>query len=268
MSVVAATVVGMLKQSLSPSRASDFQQCPRLFKYRVIDRLPEPASPAASKGTLVHAVIEQLFGLPAAERTLERAQQLVPGQWDDLRERDPRLAELFADSDPAEEAAWLASAAELLGGYFQIEDPTRYEPAALEQRVAHELDSGLTLQGIIDRVDIAPDGRIRIIDYKSGKSPSIRFQDKALAQMRFYALVVWRTRGVIPTLLQLYYLADRHVLSLEPTEAELLATERRMQALWDAIQTAYETDHFPPSPSRLCDWCAHKSICPAFRTPA
>lgn len=264
MSVVAATVVGMLKQSLSPSRASDFQQCPQLFKYRVIDRLPEPASPAASKGTLVHAVIEQLFSLPAADRTLDRAKNLVPGQWEALRERDPRLADLFAGSDPAQEAAWLASAVELVGGYFQIEDPTRYEPAALEHRVAHELDSGLTLSGIIDRVDIAPDGRIRIIDYKSGKSPAFRFREKAYQQMRFYALVVWRTRGVLPTLLQLYYLTDRQVLSLEPTETELLATERRMQALWDAIETAYETDHFPPSPSRLCDWCAHQSICPAF----
>lgn len=254
----------MLKPTLSPSRAGDFQRCPLLFRLRVVDKLPEPASLAASKGTLVHAVLEELFSLPMGQRTLDRAQTMLPEQWNLLRERDPRLAELFGDDDPAQEATWLASAIDLLGNYFQIEDPNRYAPAALEQRVETTLDSGLRLSGIIDRVDVAPDGRIRIIDYKSGKSPGIRFQESALTQMKFYALVVWRTRGVIPTLLQLYYLADKQILALEPTEEDLLATERRMQALWDAISEAYEHGDFPPNPSKLCNWCSFQDICPAF----
>lgn len=254
----------MIKRSLSPSRASDFQQCPLLFRFRVIDRIPEPASPAASRGTLVHSVIEELFGHPSGERTLERARAMVPERWAALQSADPRLNELFAGSDPAAEAEFLASAGELIGSYFMLEDPNRYEPDALEERVSHELDSGLTLSGIVDRIDVAPDGRIRIIDYKSGKSPGIRFREKAYTQMKFYALVIWRTRGVLPTLLQLYYLADRQILSLEPNESELLATERRMQALWDAIETAWETQHFPPQTTKLCDWCAHRSLCPSW----
>lgn len=36
--------------SLSPSRASDFMQCPLLYRFRVIDRLPEKPSPAAKIG--------------------------------------------------------------------------------------------------------------------------------------------------------------------------------------------------------------------------
>ena len=95
----------------------------------------------------------------------------------------------------------------------------------------HVLDSGLSLGGIVDRVDVAPDGRIRVVDYKCGRSVGERFEGKALFQMKFYALVIWRTRGVIPTLLQLYYLADQTVLSYEPAEADLLATERKVVAL-------------------------------------
>ncbi|HWG94151.1 MAG TPA: PD-(D/E)XK nuclease family protein, partial [Mycobacteriales bacterium] len=62
--------------SLSPSRAGDFLTCPLLFRFRTIDRLPEPPSSAATRGTLVHAALEALFDLPAAERTPERAAAL------------------------------------------------------------------------------------------------------------------------------------------------------------------------------------------------
>ncbi|NLG21049.1 MAG: PD-(D/E)XK nuclease family protein, partial [Actinomycetales bacterium] len=47
--------------ALSPSRASDFMQCPLLYRFRVIDRLPEPPSAAAARGTLVHAALERVF---------------------------------------------------------------------------------------------------------------------------------------------------------------------------------------------------------------
>ena len=58
-----ATVSG---PSLSPSRAADFMTCPLLFRFRTIDRLPEPPSHAATRGSPVHAVLERLFDLTAA----------------------------------------------------------------------------------------------------------------------------------------------------------------------------------------------------------
>ena len=33
--------------ALSPSRVSDFKTCPLLFRFRAVDRLPEPPSPEA-----------------------------------------------------------------------------------------------------------------------------------------------------------------------------------------------------------------------------
>jgi len=247
-----------VRTALSPSRASDFLTCPLLYRFRTIDRFPEPPDPVAVRGTLVHAVLENLFGEVAVARTLERAQELLPETWETLRAAHPDLTALEVPD------GWLASAGELLSSYFTMEDPSRIEPEALELRVDHALESGLSLGGIVDRVDVAPDGRIRVVDYKTGRSVGERFEGKALFQMKFYALVIWRTRGVIPTLLQLYYLADQTVLSYEPTESDLLATERKVVALWDAIQTAIEREQFPPRPSALCQWCRHQDKCPEF----
>ncbi|MEH3034499.1 MAG: PD-(D/E)XK nuclease family protein [Aeromicrobium erythreum] len=259
-----APPVRQLRTALSPSRAGDFQTCPLLYRFRSIDRLPEPASPAAARGTLVHSVLEHLFDLPAAERTLEQAAALVHERWPVLQAEDPRLAELFTADEAAEQASWLASATELLGSYFRLEDPRWLEPAERELRVDHVLESGLGLGGIVDRLDVAPDGRIRVVDYKGGRAPSPRFEDKALFQMRFYALVVWRTRGVVPTLLQMLYLGDGTVLEVVPTEADLLATERKVQALWDAISDCLARGEFQPRRSALCGWCSHQALCPEF----
>lgn len=250
-----------VRERLSPSRAADFLGCPLRYRYRTVDRLPEPADPAAVRGTLVHAVLEDLFDLPAGERTLERAVAAVPTSWGRLRETDDRLATLFGAED--DERAWLASAHRLLESYFALEDPRWLEPHGREVRVDHRLVSGLGLGGIVDRIDVAADGRIRIVDYKTGRSPGERYEGKALFQMRFYALVVWRSRGVLPTLLQLLYLGDRTVLSYEPTVEDLEATERKLDALWEAIDAALRTGDFPARPGSLCRWCSFADACPA-----
>ncbi|SDQ40605.1 RecB family exonuclease [Quadrisphaera sp. DSM 44207] len=248
-------------RSLSPSRASDFVQCPLLYRFRVIDRLPEPPSPAALRGTVVHAVLERLFDLPAAERTPQAARSLLTPSWEHLREQDPELAALFEDD---EEQQWLTSAAVLLDRWFELEDPTRLEPAERELFVEVDLDSGLRLRGYVDRLDVSPAGDLRVVDYKTGRSPKEAFEAKALFQMRFYALVLWRLRGVVPRVLQLVYLGDGQVLRYSPHEDELRATERKLEALWRAVQRATETGDWRPRRSRLCDWCAHQSLCPLF----
>lgn len=248
--------------SLSPSRASDFMACPLLYRFRSIDRLPEPPSPGATRGTLVHKVLEDLFDLPAHDRTAERAGQMVPRTWQALTTADPVLLDMF-DDDQAE-ARWLRSCCEVLARYFTLEDPRRLEPTEREFYVEALLTNRLLLRGFIDRLDIAPDGRIRVVDYKSGRSPGEAFEARALFQLRFYALVLWRTRGVIPAVLQLIYLGNGEILRHEPDAADLLATERKVGAVWQAIRHAEETGDWRPSPSRLCDWCSFRDLCPEF----
>ncbi|MFH8795173.1 RecB family exonuclease [Streptomyces sp. NPDC017941] len=285
--------------SLSPSRASDFMQCPLLYRFRVIDKLPEKPSEAATRGTLVHAVLERLFDAPATERTAPRAKALIPGQWERLREAKPELADLFADEDaehpehPEHAAAtddrvggadgaggadgpdradgagerlarWLADAERLVERWFTLEDPTRLEPAERELFVEAELASGLKLRGIIDRVDVAPTGEVRIVDYKTGKAPRPEYAEGALFQMKFYALVVWRLKGVVPRRLQLVYLGSGDVITYDPVEADLHRVERKLLSLWDAIVRATETGEWRPRPTKLCGWCDHRAVCPEF----
>ena len=83
-------------------------------------------------------------------------------------------------------------------------------------------------------------------------------------QLRFYALVLWRSAGVLPTLLRLYYLADREVLDYRPDERDLLALERQVDALGVALAKARATGDWRHKPSKLCDWCSFQSLCPAF----
>ncbi|MGW1053981.1 PD-(D/E)XK nuclease family protein [Streptomyces sp. NPDC002521] len=251
--------------SLSPSRAGDFMQCPLLYRFRVIDRLPEKPSAAATKGTLVHAVLERLFDAPAAERTAPRAKALVPGQWDRLRESRPEVTELFADDPDGERlAGWLAEAERLVERWFTLEDPTRLEPAERELFVEAELESGLRLRGIIDRVDVAPTGEVRIVDYKTGKAPRPEYSEGALFQMKFYALVVWRLKRVVPRRLQLVYLGSGDVLTYDPVPADLERVERKLHALWEAIEQATQTGEWRPRPTKLCGWCDHQAHCPEF----
>ena len=254
--------------SLSPSRAADFKTCPLLYRLRSIDRLPEAPSRAATRGTVVHAVLEQLFDLPAAGRTPAAARALVTPTWQRLLAAEPRLGELFGDQnvgdpDAGELGEWLESAGGLVENYFTLEDPSRLEPAGREELVEIVID-GLRLRGYVDRIDVSPAGDVRVVDYKTGSLPREAFEAKALFQMKFYALVLWRLRGVVPRQLRLMYLADRDTLSYAPDAEELQRFEGTLRAIWAAIARATAAEDFRPSPSRLCDWCDHHALCPAF----
>jgi putative RecB family exonuclease len=252
------------RPSLSPSRAADFKSCPLLYRFRTIDRLPERKSAAAVRGTLVHAVLERLYDLPAAERSQEAAQALIPEAWEVLS-AEPGIDELFAEGgDAGSLEAWLASAGKLVDTYFSLEDPTRIEPHGREELVEVTLPDGLLLRGFVDRIDVAANGAIRVVDYKTGAMPREAFEAKALFQMKFYALVLWRTRGVVASQLKLMYLGDGDTLTYAPDEQELLRFERTLRAIWSAIERAVATGDFRPNKSRLCDWCDHQALCPSF----
>lgn len=252
------------RPALSPSRATDFKQCPLLYRFRAIDRLPEETSAAQLRGSVVHAALEQLYGLPAGLRSPDTARSLVQRAWDQMVAAEPELA---GELDPGQPTQLLEDARALVSGYYRLEDPTRFDPQCCEQRVEVELADGTLLRGYIDRIDVAATGELRVVDYKTGKAPPAAralAEFKAMFQMKFYAVALFRSRGVPPTRLRLIYLADGQLLDYSPDRDELLRFEKTLMAIWRAIQSAGETGDFRPNPSRLCDWCPHQQRCPAF----
>src|SRR5687768_15987016 len=182
------------RPSLSPSRAADFKTCPLLYRFRTIDRLPERKSLAAVRGTLVHSVLERLYDLPAAGRTVAAAQELIAPAWADLRE-EPGVADLFATAQedgaetdanaPESVEAWLTSAGRLVEKYFTLEDPTRIQPHGREELVEVTLPDGLLLRGYVDRLDLAANGALRVVDYKTGSTPREAFEGRPLSKLKF-----------------------------------------------------------------------------------
>lgn len=250
--------------ALSPSRAADFKQCPLLYRFRAIDRLPEPPSTAQLRGSLVHSVLEQLYAMPSADRVHDTAISLVDPAWAAAVAANPDLVDQLT-SDQRDEV--LSEAQSLLSGYYRLEDPTRFDPQSCEQRIEVELADGVVLRGFVDRIDVAATGEMRVVDYKTGRAPSAvraMAEAKALFQMKFYAVALLRSRGILATRLRLIYLADGQILDYEPELDELERFEKTLTAIWRAIESAGATGEFRANQTRLCSWCTHQSRCPAF----
>ncbi|MBT0568109.1 RecB family exonuclease [Williamsia sp. CHRR-6] len=247
--------------ALSPSRAADFKQCPLLYRYRAIDRFPETPTTAQVKGTVVHSALENLFDMPAHLRTPDSAEILVDAAWEAICQREPAMRALVPD-DQVE--PFLAEAHRLIDRYYEMENPTAFDAESCELRVEVDIADDVTLRGFVDRIDVAPTGEVRVVDYKTGRSPSELFEARALFQMKFYALAILRLRGVVPHRLQLMYLADGQQLRYTPERDELERFAGTLIAIWRAIREAGATGDFQPKRSRLCQWCDHKDKCPEF----
>lgn len=247
--------------ALSATRAKDYMQCPLKFRYAVVDGISQPPTEATVKGNVVHEALENLFGIPGKKRTVTHAISLLPAAWATILDRDPQAAELFAK--PERMNAALADTEALMTNYFSLERPQNLSPKGLEKFVDARLDSGVLLRGIIDRIDQAPDGALRVIDYKTGKTPSPRFMNDALYQMRFYALLL-RNAWKLPRRMQLLYLRTADVLTLDPQDRDIDTFEAEVNQLWDRISHDANREQFDPRTSRLCDWCAFRDNCPEF----
>jgi len=247
--------------SLSPSSMGTFTSCPLSFRFSYIERLPEPPSAPASKGTLVHLALQHLMWRPPAERTVEAA----------LLDLDRARAELeahpeFAELELTEEewAGFHADAAVLVHRYFEMEDPTQVQVLGVELRVSATTSDGVTIRGIIDRLELDADGELVVTDYKTGRAPAVNREQQRLSGVHFYAFLCERLFGQRPAKVQLLYLAEPLAIITTPTEQSIRGLERKVSAIWTAVERACSADDFRPRPSKLCDWCAFQAYCPAF----
>jgi putative RecB family exonuclease len=254
--------------TLSPSRASDFKTCPQLYKFKSIDKIPTEPTIYQARGTTVHLALEKLFGEPKELRTPERLYDFFRESWTELKTTE--YPDLFETVE--EEREWGIESLNMLATYFSIEDPTSFEPEALEMDLLVDVDH-MTIRGILDRMEevteLGPDGTERtalvITDYKTGKAPGEKWANKAFFALKIYALLIRISQGVTPTRIRLLYLNGPTEYTMEITDAQLDAMQKQLAALWGAINTAITTDRWPAKTSALCNWCDFKdTICPAW----
>jgi len=248
-----------LPASLSPSKVATFTECGQAFKFSAIDRLAEPASPWTAKGTLVHLALERLHAdVAAGSRTPDVAAELV-------REA---VQEVLGSAecvgvDVGDLGAFVSDAEQLARNVFLLEDPNEVRAVGVELKLEAEV-GGVVLRGVIDRLDLRPDGSLVVVDYKTGRAPGARTEKARLAGVHFYACLVEQAFGVVPARVELLHLREPMVLSSVPSTRSRVGLRRRTSAIWAAIEQGCATDGFRPRPGPLCSVCGYRNRCPAW----
>ena len=241
---------------LSPSSATTFEQCPRRWKFRYLERLPDPPGEAALAGTLVHRVLERLLGDPAIDRNLDRARALAGEEWP-LHQALPELNQLGLDAEATRRYKWRVWQA--ISGLWDLEDPTGVQVVATERRLDVQLGS-VPFLGVLDRVDATADG-IVVTDYKSGRPPPAAYEADKLDQVLLYAAAWQASSGTEPIRARLLYLGSRSI-EIEITGERLNGVLARLQERWEALNACVTTEQFEPKTGPLCAWCPYTSRCP------
>ena len=241
---------------LSPSGAGTFEQCPRRWRFRYVERLPDPPGEAALAGSFAHRVLELLMQKPAAERTPAAAKLIARDEWADV-ESDNDYQALGHDDEGSRHFRWKSWQA--IEGLWALEDPTMVDVRATEQDVQAVL-GGVPFRGIVDRLEDEADGLV-VTDYKSGKAPGPRYRRGRLDQVLLYAAAVKEATGEMPVRARLLYLGQRPV-GIDVTQPELDGVIEKLSGTWTAINTACDTDEFEPRTGPLCGWCPYADRCP------
>jgi putative RecB family exonuclease len=264
----ATSLEHLLPKRLSPSRAADFQQCPKQFYYKTLLGLSTPATFATCKGTLAHHAFETVFDLPRAERTAERAVVYVREHWSTITNEPAYVPLHDAGADAVE--AMLCEAEELVRKWFLVERPQQFDPAERELYLKASL-AGIEVHGYIDRLDkiVDADGGTRwiISDYKTGKPAREPYLEKAFFAMNVYAYLARQQLGITVAKLRLIYVQNgkrEDVVSQTVTDASIARTEQQLERIWRSITTHASRGEFPPRKQVLCQWCHFQSECPAW----
>jgi putative RecB family exonuclease len=251
----------VLPTSLSPSKVASFKDCALAFRYSAIDHLPEPPSPHAAKGTLVHRALELLmWEEPAGQRSLPVALEKLDRARDDVLGDAEYQGLDFGDQSQAE---FLADAETLVRNYFRLENPNEVVVVGTELMLSVKVGS-LTLRGIIDRLEIDEAGEFVVTDYKTGRAPGEAYEQARLGGVHFYAFLCEQVLGRRPARVQLLHLREPLAISTVPSEQSIRGLRQQTSAVWSAIELACRRDDFRPKPGRLCGYCAYQAYCPAF----
>jgi putative RecB family exonuclease len=260
-----------LPGSLTPSKVSTFKECALAFRLSVIDKVPEPPSLQAFKGTVVHRALELLmWEEEQGARTPTVAFEKLERALDELLAGAEGTA-LGLAGEQVDELAEDARA--LVANYFVLEDPNRVRVIGTELRLQVDMNapadddgtvSRFRLRGIIDRLELNEQGELIVTDYKTGRAPGQSHEQARLGGVHFYALLCEQVLGRRPAMVQLFHLREPLAICSTPDDQSINGLERQATAIWAAVKRACLLDDFRPKPGRLCDWCGYHAYCPAW----
>ena len=231
------------------------------YKFSKIDKIPEPPTWFTHLGTFVHEVLEHFYQLDASERTVDTVRATATSRW---QESDWEAQVLALIKPMGSIADFKKAAFECMTNLWIIEDPQQTELTGMEHEVLANID-GVELKGYIDRFIIGDDGNVIISDYKTGAIPNPRFksEDDKFFQLLVYALMLQEADQEETSKLQLLYLKHSENHEMIVTPVRLAVARGVIVETKELIDKACETGEFACNTSKLCDWCFHKSYCPA-----
>ena len=242
----------MIPERLSYSAATKFDQCPRAWAFKYVEKRPTPPSFATALGSFVHSVLELVMADEPEERTVDQMRAHAATVWGspENAERLEQLGPLFRSPDGI--GRLRATAWWMLKRWREvIEDPTAIDVVGLEARYSVEI-GGVPFVGLVDRLD-REGGALVVVDYKTGKP-------RDTIQGFLYAAAVEAATGELPTCVRMVYLrhrtSERLVTGRSVSQAVLA-----LRATWDRILVAVEAQRFPTKVGPLCEWCEHVEVC-------
>jgi putative RecB family exonuclease len=230
-----------------------------LFRFVSIEKIDDPPSIHATRGSLVHRALQLAFSHQPIARTPAVFAASVDHAIAEYRQL-PDFTRLGLTDEQSEEL--FAGCRRLVDNYLRMEDPQAVHAIGLELSLTTRID-GLDLRGIIDRLELR-DGELVVTDYKTGRPPSPNWELRSLSGVRFYALLCKEVFGRLPAAIRLLYLSTGEIIEATPSEQAASFVAARTAAVWRAVERACVTGDFRPRPSPLCEVCAFRPWCSAW----
>ena len=240
-----------LPRPLSHSSISLYNECPQKYKFKYIDKVPEKPRHFFSFGQSVHLALEFFYGV----------KEPVPPSLPDLLKNYKEVWVSAGYKDPGQEFEYFEEGKRILQEFHRKHSKDFHVPFFVEYAFTFEVE-GVPVTGRIDRVDKLPDGRLSVLDYKTGKKLATG-RLEIDAQLTMYQFACESLLGAEVGELVFYHL---------PTLKQHRAA-RRGTALVDELKGRIVTtaesitkEKFDPKPEEsVCRWCDYKPICPIFK---
>lgn len=235
---------------LSYSSINAYETCPAKYRFQYEDRVPTAASPALAFGDSLHRALYLFHDRPVpVAPSLGELWSALDDVWVSRGYRDE-----------AEERLYREHGREVLARYHRDNADEYRIPAALEFRFQVEVE-GVTLSGVIDRMDRLPGGGYEIIDYKTSRRLPPRARVDRDLQLSLYHLAAREVWGIEAERLTLYFLLPGERMSTGRTASDVHDLRRRVATIAERIDAGM----FEPRENPLCDWCDYQRLCPLYR---